>query len=78
LSEFGTCGDLTGRNIPGADVTLVAAGPVGSNAAPLYDFSFATRLPSEITGPSGAATATCASPPLIDFEPGNPVTRCIP
>jgi hypothetical protein len=76
LSDTGTCADLTGINIAGADATTVASGTVGSNGAPLYDLTFSTSLPNELTGPSGAASATCASPPVINFA--GTVTRCIP
>jgi hypothetical protein len=76
LGGSGTCIDLTGVNIAGPDVTTIASGAIGSNGSPLYDITFSTELPNEVSGPSGAATATCGSPPLINFA--GSVTRCVP
>jgi hypothetical protein len=57
-------------------ITAVAVGEFGATGG-LFDGTFATVLPSMFTGPTGAASATCASPPQINFG-GGTVTRCIP
>jgi hypothetical protein len=75
LSSTGTCIDLTGLDVAGADVTTVAAGAVGSSGSPLYDLTFVTTLPNELTTAGGGA-ATCATPPTITY--GGTATRCIP
>src|SRR6185503_10032908 len=75
----GTCINLAGANVAGPDVTTVAAGTIGSNGSPLYDLTFSTTLPNEVSGPTGTPSATCATPPGISFSPpGTIVTRCIP
>jgi hypothetical protein len=74
LSSTGTCIDLTGLDVAGADVTTVAAGAVGSSGSPLYDLTFVTTLPNEIS--SGGTGGTCATPPAINY--GGTATRCIP
>jgi hypothetical protein len=70
----GSCIDLTGLNVAGADVTTVASGTVGSTGAPLYDLTFVTVLPNELSTTTGDA-ATCATPPIINFS--GTATRCI-
>jgi hypothetical protein len=70
----GTCIDLAGIDTAGADVTTVASGTIGSSGAPLYDLTFVTVLPNELSTAGGGA-ATCATPPLIDHS--GMVTRCI-
>jgi hypothetical protein len=59
----------------GADTTTVASGTIGSKGSPLYDITFATTLPNEVSGPSGMPTAVCASPPVINFT--GLAMRCI-
>jgi hypothetical protein len=76
VTASGSCIDIDGVNIAGADVTTVASGTVGSNGQPLYDLTFLANLPAETSGPSGAPTAVCGSPPLINFA--GSVTRCVP
>jgi hypothetical protein len=76
VTANGTCIDLAGANAPGADVTTVASGTVGSSGSPLYDLTFVTVLPNEITGPTALAGAQCASPPIVTY--GGSATRCIP
>jgi hypothetical protein len=71
----GTCINLLGVDAPGADVTTVAAGPVGSNGSPLFDLTFRTTLPNEISIGGDFAGLTCDTPPTIDF--GGTATRCI-
>jgi hypothetical protein len=75
LSSTGTCLDLTGAGVPGADVTTVASGPVGSNGSPLFDLTFTTQLPNEISAAGAPLGATCSNPPMIDFA--GTATRCI-
>jgi hypothetical protein len=70
----GSCVDLTGVDIAGADVTTVAAGAIGSDGAPLNDLSFITTLPNAITS-SAFGGAVCGSPPAINFA--GTATRCI-
>jgi hypothetical protein len=70
-TKSGVCID-TGTNT----ITAVAVGEFGATGG-LFDGTFATVLPSSFTGPSGAASATCGSPPLINLG-GGTVTRCIP
>jgi len=55
--------------------TTVAAGTIGSAGSPLYDLTFSTSLPNELSGPSAAPSAVCASPPLINFS--GLAMRCI-
>jgi hypothetical protein len=75
FSGTGTCIDLAGANAAGADVTTVAAGAIGSAGSPLYDLTFISTLPNEISGPGEPSGATCEEPPLIDFN--GKVTRCV-
>ena len=49
---------------------------VGSKGAPLYDLTFVTVLPNELTGPTAPLGTVCASPPVINY--GGKATRCIP
>ena len=70
-TKSGVCID-TGANT----ITAVAVGEFGATGG-LFDGTFATVLPSSFTGPSGAATASCGSPPAINLG-GGTVTRCIP
>lgn len=71
----GTCINLLGVDAAGADVTTVAAGAVGSNGFPLYDLSFRTTLPNELSTNGSQTGVTCASPPVIDFA--GTAKRCI-
>ena len=57
-------------------VTTAATGTIGSNGSPLFDITFATRLPNSISGPAALLGATCPSPPIINFA--GSATRCIP
>jgi hypothetical protein len=75
FSATGTCIDLTGVGVAGADVTTVASGTVGSSGSPLFDLTFLTQLPNEVTGPAALQGATCSSPPTIDFA--GTAIRCI-
>jgi hypothetical protein len=68
LSGTGVC-----INFAANTVTTVASGPVGSSGG-LFDATVGVALPSTFTGPSGPPTATCASPPTIDFS--GLATRC--
>jgi hypothetical protein len=43
---------------------------------PLFDLTFATRLPNSISGPMALVGASCPSPPVINFA--GSATRCIP
>jgi hypothetical protein len=76
LGSTGTCLDLAGLNVAGADVTTVAAGAVGSSGSPLYDLTFVTTLPNAGSGPSAPLGATCASPPIVTY--GGTAIRCVP
>jgi hypothetical protein len=58
------------------DVTLVGTGTIGSDGAPLFDLTFAARLPNTLIGPAPFGGATCGSPPAVDFD--GTATRCIP
>jgi hypothetical protein len=75
-TDTGTCINLTGVGVPGADVVTVASGAVGSNGFPLYDLSFKTRLPNEVAKTGNFAGLTCAIPPAINFA--GTAVRCIP
>jgi hypothetical protein len=75
LTGAGSCLDVAGVGIAGADVTTVASGPVGSTGSPLYDLTFTTQLPNEVSAAGAPLGATCATPPVIDFA--GPATRCI-
>jgi hypothetical protein len=75
-TDIGTCINLSGVGVAGADVTTVASGSVGSNGFPLYDLSFKTRLPNEVVKTGNFAGTQCASPPQINFA--GTATRCIP
>jgi hypothetical protein len=70
-TNTGVCLDLVADTI-----TTAASGAVGSSGSPLFDLTFTTRLPNTITGPAAPLGATCASPPVIDFD--DTATRCIP
>ena len=72
----GTCIALGGINIAGADTTTVASGTIGSSGAPLYDLTFLSVLPNEVTGPGAPLGATCGTPPIVTY--GGTATRCIP
>jgi hypothetical protein len=63
-------------DIGAGTVRPVAVGEFGATGG-LFDGTFATQLPSFFAGPSGAPTASCGSPPAINFG-GGLVTRCIP
>jgi hypothetical protein len=76
LGGTGTCIDLTGIGLAGADTTTVAAGAIGSSGAPLYDLTFVSILPNEVTGPGAPLGASCATPPVVTY--GGTATRCIP
>jgi hypothetical protein len=69
FSNTGTCLDLEAGTL-----TTVASGAVGSSAA-LRDLSYTAVLPSAFSGPEPPLGATCATPPLIDFN--GRVHRCV-
>jgi hypothetical protein len=71
FSRTGVCIDL-GLNT----VTTVATGTIGSDGSPLFDLTFATRLPNTLSAPAAFGGATCASPPAVNFT--GSATRCIP
>ena len=71
LTRTGACLDV----ITGA-VTLVGSGTIGSDGAPLFDLTFAARLPNTLVGPAPFTGETCGSPPGVDFD--GTATRCIP
>jgi hypothetical protein len=56
-------------------VTPVAVGEFGATGG-LFDGTFATKLPSTFSGPGAPLGATCASPPVINYN--GLATRCIP
>jgi hypothetical protein len=70
FSNRGTC-----WHIVGGTVVLAASGTVGSDALPLYDFSFTTLLPNTIEQTGASTGATCASPPAINFD--GTAVRCL-
>ena len=70
LTRTGVCLDL-GANT----VTTAATGTIGSDGSPLFDLTFATRLPNAISGPAASGGATCPSPPAVNFT--GTATRCI-
>ena len=76
LSEKGACLDVAGIGTAGADVTLVASGPVASDGAPLYDVTTSWSFASEVSGPAAPLGAVCSTPAAIDFV--GAVTRCTP
>jgi hypothetical protein len=67
----GKCATLTGTKT----VTTVATGTVGSAGGPYYDLSFINKIPNNITGPTANTGATCADPPVINFN--GTATRCL-
>jgi hypothetical protein len=76
LTSTGTCINLAGIGTPGSDVTTVAAGAIGSSGSPLYDLTFVTTLPNEMSGQQNPLGADCATPPIVNY--GGTATRCIP
>jgi hypothetical protein len=56
-------------------VTTAATGTIGSDGAPLFDLTFATRLPNTISGPVASGGTTCAVPPPVNFS--GTAIRCI-
>jgi hypothetical protein len=76
FSRTGVCLDIVGGT-----VTTAATGTIGSDGSPLFDLTFATRLPNSVSGPAAFGGATCASPPVVTFPTGlTPgfAVRCIP
>jgi hypothetical protein len=71
FSRTGVC-----MNIGAGTVTTAATGTIGSDGSPLFDLTFATRLPNNVSGPAAFGGATCASPPVVNFT--GMATRCIP
>jgi hypothetical protein len=71
LTRTGAC-----LNLGTTDIVTVATGTIGSNGSPLFDLTFATRLPNTFIGPTPFLGATCSSPPAVDFN--GTATRCIP
>jgi hypothetical protein len=71
FSRTGVCIDL-GLNT----VTTVATGTIGSDGSPLFDLTFATRLPNTLSAPAAFGGATCVTPPVVNFS--GAATRCIP
>ena len=59
----GKCIDFVGNT-----VDVAAGGTVFSSAAPLHDLLFTTVQNSNISAPTAFGGATCASPPVIDFN----------
>ena len=55
-------------NFTAQTVNVAGGGTVFSSAAPLHDLLFTTVQNSNITGPTASGGATCASPPVIDFN----------
>jgi hypothetical protein len=69
-AKTGTCMDLGAKT-----VTNVASGPVGSKGTPTFDLTFVTFLPNTYTGPEDVPSATCATPPTINFT--GEIDRCL-
>ena len=76
FTRTGVCLDL-GLNT----LTTAGTGTIGSDGSPLFDLTFATRLPNTVSAPAAFGGAVCGSPPVVTFPtglvPGN-ATRCIP
>ena len=70
----GSCIDLAGLDVAGTDVTVVAAGAVGSRN-PVHDITFDMSLPIEMTTSGAFSGAVCTTPPSIDFA--GTATRCV-
>jgi hypothetical protein len=71
FSRTGVCLDIGAQT-----VTTVATGTIGSDGSPLFDLTFATRLPNTISGPAAFGGASCGVPPVVNFS--GLATRCIP
>lgn len=72
FTAAGVCMDLNAKT-----VTTGAAGVLGSSGGPTYDLAFQTILPNTYTGPEPLTGATCANPPVINFEGDGEADRCI-
>jgi hypothetical protein len=62
-------------NLATGGLTLAASGVVSSAGVPLFDVSFTATFPYEIEDVAPPSGATCAAPPLLDFD--GKATRCI-
>jgi hypothetical protein len=70
FSSTGQCIDLTAKT-----VNIAGSGTVFSSGGPTYDLLFTTVQNNTISGPTASGGATCASPPLINFN--GLQTRCL-
>lgn len=73
----GPCPTVIGNCIDfgAGTVSVAASGAIFNSGGPTYDLLFATVQNATISGPSGAASATCGTPPVINFS--GAATRCL-
>jgi hypothetical protein len=79
LAGAGPAGGFSAKgrcmNFVNKRVWTVATGSIGSDGAPLGDLGFLNILPNNVVGPNPLTGATCASPPVINFD--GVATRCL-
>jgi hypothetical protein len=69
LAATGACLDTVANT-----VSTGAAGTIFSDAFP-FDITFSSTLVNSVSGPGASLGATCATPPVIDFD--GTATHCI-
>lgn len=70
FANTGQCIDLVANT-----VNIAASGTIFSSGGPTYDLLFTTIQNNTVSGPTPSGGATCASPPVINFD--GMATRCL-